>query len=171
MLTAFFLRVFLIGTVTFGGGYAVISALQQELVMRRAWLTAEEFSNGVAAGQLTPGPLLLMITFMGYKIAGFWGALLGTIALFLPTALLVVALSPYYLKLKNAPLTRAALSAVNAAVVALLVSATLDLAGSTLASSMSVLIALFGAALMGPLKKDSALVLIAAGVIGELFLR
>lgn len=85
MLWSFVLSALAIGSFTFGGGYAMISALEQDFVARHAWLTPAEFSNGVAIGQLTPGPLMIMIAFMGYKSAGFWGALLGTIALFLPS--------------------------------------------------------------------------------------
>lgn len=75
-LWLFFLNILSVGCFTFGGGYAMISALQQSIVVRHGWLSSEEFSNGVAVGQITPGPLMIMVAFLGFKIAGFWG---GTI--------------------------------------------------------------------------------------------
>lgn len=69
-----FISTFVMGSLTFGGGYSMISALQQDLVARHVWLTPREFSNS----QITPGPLMMI----GYKMAGFWGTLLGTLGLF-----------------------------------------------------------------------------------------
>jgi hypothetical protein len=85
-----FITTFKVGALTFGGGYAMIPVLQHEFVDVRAWLTAREFADGIAVGQITPGPLMIMVAFMGYKIAGIVGALIGTIGLFGPTFILVI---------------------------------------------------------------------------------
>lgn len=171
MLWPFFLNILAIGSLTFGGGYAMISALQQDLVVRNAWLTSEEFSNSVAVGQITPGPLMIMVAFMGYKIAGFPGALLGTLGLFLPSFVLVLFLSRYYQRLQGNPVVEAALKGINAAVVGLLAAATLDLARSSFSSVEAVVIAVTGILLMGPARREPAWVLLSAGLAGAWFLR
>lgn len=171
MLWSFFLRSLAIGCLTFGGGYAMISALHQEFVTRQGWLTPQEFSNGVAVGQLTPGPLMIMIAFVGYKLAGFWGAVLGTVALFIPSACLVLILAPYYQKVRAAPAVQAALKGVNAAVVALLMSASIDLGRASLSSLQPVCILVLALILLNRTGLDTGWVLVIAGIAGALFVR
>lgn len=171
MLWMFFLSTLAIGSLTFGGGYAMISALQQELVVRHAWLTPDEFINGVAIGQITPGPLMIMVSFMGYKIAGFGGALLGTLGIFLPSFLLALFLSRYYTQAQASPPLQAALRGINAAVGGLLAAATLDLARGSLNNPVSVAIAVAGILLIGPARREPVWVLLAAGATGAWLLR
>lgn len=172
MLGAFFLRVLAIGTFTFGGGYAMVSALQQDLVTRHGWLTPGEFSNGVAVGQVTPGPLMIMIAFLGYKIAGVWGALLGTVGLFAPSFVAVLVLSRYYQRFKASPRLEAALKGVSAAVAGLLAAASVDLARTALGHPATIIIAAASAALIaGTRRLDPGWVLLASGVAGALLLR
>lgn len=162
MLGAFFLRVLAIGTFTFGGGYAMVSALQQDLVTRHGWLTPGEFSNGVAVGQVTPGPLMIMIAFLGYKIAGVWGALLGTVGLFAPSFVAVLVLSRYYQRFKASPRLEAGL----------LAAASVDLARTALGHPATIIIAAASAALIaGTRRLDPGWVLLASGVAGALLLR
>jgi chromate transporter len=149
----------------------MISTLQQDLVTRLGWLTSAEFSNGVAVGQVTPGPLMIMIAFMGYRIAGFWGALLGTIALFLPSGIMVFVLAPQYEKTRDSVVVRAALKGINAAVVAVIAAAAMDLGANVMARPAYLVIAVIGVALMGFKKIDPSWVLISAGAVGGLFLR
>ena len=82
----------------------MITPLHYELVTHYGWMTEAEFSSAVAIGQVTPGPLMIMVAFMGYKIAGFAGATLGTLGLFLPSALIVLAIASSYLHRKDAPI-------------------------------------------------------------------
>ena len=171
ILWSFFVRILSIGSMTFGGGYAMISALQQELVARRAWLTQSEFSSGVAMGQVTPGPLMIMIAFLGYKIAGIWGALLGTIGLFLPSFIFVLLLSKYHERVKTSPITKAILRGVNAAVVGLLAAAVVNLGTGSLNGIAPIVITLAGALLMGFAGIEPAWVLLGAGILGVLFIR
>jgi len=171
VLWPFFVRVLGIGAMTFGGGYAMISALQQELVARRAWLTQSEFGSGVAVGQITPGPLMIMIAFLGYKIAGIWGAFLGTIGLFMPSFLLVLLLSKYHERVKTSPITKAMLRGVNAAVVGLLAAAVVNLSIGSLSGITPLVIALAGALLIGLAGIEPAWVLLGAGVLGALFIK
>ena len=88
MLWEFFLITLKVGTFAYGGAYAMIAPLHYDLVTRLGWLTETQFSSSVAVGQITPGPLMVMVGSMGYKIAGVPGATRGTIGLFPPTALI-----------------------------------------------------------------------------------
>lgn len=78
---AIFLR---IGSITFGGGFVMIPLIESEAVDAHHWLTHQEFADATALGQITPGPVLISATFIGYRVAGTLGALVATISIFLP---------------------------------------------------------------------------------------
>lgn len=168
MLWDFLLVVLKVGTFGFGGGYSMITPLHYELVTHYGWLTETEFSSAVAAGQLSPGPLMIMVAFMGYKVAGLAGAALGTLGLFLPSAILVVALSGSFLRFKDAPAMRGLTRGVSLAVVGLLAAVVVDLAGSALQAPTDVVIAVGAFLAAGPLKRDPILVLLGSGGVGLL---
>ena len=84
-----------ISLTLFGGGYVVIPALHELFVDNLNWLTSAEFADGIAIGQITPGPIFITATFIGYKVAGITGALLATLAMFTPPAVLTVLLSRF----------------------------------------------------------------------------
>lgn len=168
MLWNFFLITLKVGTFAFGGGYAMISPLHYELVAHFGWLTEAEFTSAVAIGQVTPGPLMIMIAFMGYKIAGVLGATVGTIGLFLPSALIVLAIAGSYLRFKDAPIVQGAMRGVTAAVTGLLAAVVVDLGRSAILGPFYALVAVAAFILAGPLKQDPIVVLIGAGAAGLL---
>jgi chromate transporter len=166
-----FLHILAIGALTFGGGYAMISALQQDLVARHGWLSPAEFSNGVAAGQVTPGPLMLMVAFLGYKLAGIWGALAATVALFAPSFLAVLLLGRSLDRLVLSPRLAAALKGVNAAVAGLLAAAALDMGRRSLTDPVLWALAAVSLAALGlSRRQDPTWIILGAGVAGALLL-
>ena len=90
-----------ISLTLFGGGYVVIPALHELFVDNLNWLTSAEFADGIAIGQITPGPIFITATFIGYKVAGITGALLATLAMFTPPAVLTVLLSRFCRSVKS----------------------------------------------------------------------
>ncbi|MGK5086739.1 chromate transporter, partial [Bdellovibrionota bacterium FG-2] len=82
------------GAFLFGSGLAIVPMLEAEVVQRFHWLTHSEFLDGIAIGQLTPGPLLMTVTFVGYKVAGLLGACLATFGVFFPAFFLVLGILP-----------------------------------------------------------------------------
>ncbi len=111
-LAAAFLRV---GLLAFGGSTGVLAELEHQLVQEHHWLSATEFADSFALGQLTPGPALLMVGFAGFRIAGIAGAIVSMVAIFLPSALLMcVAIANWQLLRRSAWLNsaRRGLSAV-----------------------------------------------------------
>ncbi|MTJ24045.1 chromate efflux transporter [Dolichospermum sp. UHCC 0352] len=128
-LGLFFLKV---GSVLFGGGYLLIAFLQGGLVEEFGWLTQQQLLDAIAIGQFTPGPVLSTATFIGYIIAGFPGAIVATVGIFLPSFLLVAALNPFMNPIRNSSWTRPFLDAVNVSAVALMVLTTIQLGIATL---------------------------------------
>ena len=112
-----------VGAFSFGGGLSMIAFMQEQVVNQMHWLTAREFLDGLALGQLTPGPILMVAAFVGYKLAGIAGALAAGAAIFLPSFLLMLALLPWFARIKQWQWMRAALKGVVPAVIGVLVVA------------------------------------------------
>ncbi len=125
----FFLKV---GSVLFGSGYVLVAFLEGGLVREHGWLTKAQLLDAIAIGQFTPGPVLSTSTFIGYLIAGFPGAVVATIAIFLPSFLFVVLLNPLVPRLRASKWASAFLDAVNVSSVALMGVVTLNLSQTTL---------------------------------------
>ena len=93
-LLRLFATFFKIGAFTFGGGYAMIALLENEFVAKKQWIDQEEFLDMVAIAESTPGPVAInSATYLGYHMAGFWGALVSTVAVVLPSFLIIFAIS------------------------------------------------------------------------------
>ena len=120
-----------IGMVLFGSGYVLVAYLQDELVTARGWLTGQQLLDAVAAGQITPGPVLSTATFVGYQMAGLAGAAVATAAIFLPAFVLVAMVSPWVATLRRSPWSARFLDAVNMSAVALMAAAVVWLAQGT----------------------------------------
>lgn len=124
-LGLFFLKV---GSILFGSGYVLIAFIEGELVNQNGWLTQQQLLDAIAIGQFTPGPVLSTSTFIGYVIAGFPGAIVATVGIFLPSFVFVMILNPLIPKLRNSQWTSAFLDAVNVSAVGLMTVVTLQLA-------------------------------------------
>ena len=107
----------------FGGGYVVIPAMHNLLVEGLKWVTSKEFADGIALGQVTPGPIFVSATFVGYKVAGVLGAILATIAIFLPSAVLMVISTQIMESIKNSPVIQAAFKGLRPAVIGMIIAA------------------------------------------------
>jgi len=123
-LTVIFLK---IGAISFGGGYVMIPILQWEVVDHLGWLTLKQFLDGILLSYVTPGPLLILATFVGYFVKGLPGAILSTLGVFLPPVLIIFLLYPFYEQVKTSRWVRPALQGILAALVAMLALVTLEL--------------------------------------------
>jgi len=113
-LAWFFLKV---GSLIYGGGLVIVPFIEQEVVNTLGWLTPKEFLDGLALGQMTPGPVVITATFIGYKVGSYWGALVATAAIFLPSFLFIFLGAAYLEKIEHSPTVQAFLKPVNAAAV------------------------------------------------------
>lgn len=109
--------------ILFGGGFVFIPLIQEVVVETLGWVKLEAFTTAIALGQITPGPILISATFIGYAVAGVLGALVATVAIFTPPALLMVLSAKLLARLKRWRWMQAALRGIRAAVVGMIVAA------------------------------------------------
>ena len=140
-LGLFFLKV---GALLFGSGMVLFAFIQRDVVSRYGWLTPQQLLDAIAAGQMTPGPVLSSATFIGYLVAGWPGAVVSTFAVFLPSFLIVALVGPWILHLHRSPVAQAFLRGVNAAVVALILSVAVALFRSSVVDLWTGLILVAG---------------------------
>ncbi len=157
---------FKIGLVFFGGGFVLIPVLHQHLVTRLGWLTPREFMDGVAISNLTPGPIAVLSTFAGYRMAGVTGAVLATVALMLPALVLMLAISRQYQRHSGNEWVRHFLAGVNPAVVALVLSAAVMLRRDALRSWQDWIFAAAALAVIGRLRWHPAILLACGAAAG-----
>ncbi|MBQ8225350.1 MAG: chromate transporter [Bacteroides sp.] len=124
-----FYTFFKIGLFGFGGGYAMLSMIQGEVVTRYGWLTAQEFTDIVAVSQMTPGPIgINCATYVGFTSTGsVFGSMLATFAVMLPSFILMLTISRFFLKYQKHPVVESVFRGLRPAVVGLLASAALVL--------------------------------------------
>src|SRR5207249_1083891 len=158
------LYVFLkIGAFTFGGGYVMVPFLEGEVVRKFGWLNHREFVDSVALGQITPGPVVITATFVGYKVLGMFGACLATIAVFLPSYCLTLAVSFYYQRFKSNKVLQAFLRGISPSVVGMLASATFSIGRISVHSWVGFFIALATLVVALRFKVSSLWIILAAG--------
>lgn len=113
-----------IGALSFGGGYAAMPLIQQQVVTLHGWLSLSEFADLITISQMTPGPIAInSATFVGTRVGGFWGALCATTGCVLPSCLLVSLLAWAYLKYGHLSIIQDVLSSLRPAVIAMIASA------------------------------------------------
>jgi len=95
-----------IGALAFGGGFTMIPLIQYEVVDHFHWLTTKEFLDGIALGQVTPGPIMITATFIGYKLSGLFGALIATIGIFSSSFFILILLIPHYDRLRRVEIVK-----------------------------------------------------------------
>jgi chromate transporter len=165
-LLRLFLSFLKIGAVVFGSGYVLLAFLQTEFVERLRWLTEKQLLDAVAVGQFTPGPLSATATFIGYVVAGWPGAVVATVGIFLPGFLLVAVSGPFLPRLRRSAVAAAALDGVVAGSLALMAVVAMQLARASIVDSRTLIV--FGVSLIALLRfrVNSAWVVAGAAVVG-----
>jgi chromate transporter len=150
-----------IDVFAFGGGFASVPLMFRELVETRSWLPESVFLDGIALGQVTPGPIVITATFAGYQIAGLAGATVGTVSIFLPSLFAVVLVEPWFERLRSRVAFRAATRGFVLSFVGLLASVTIQFARLVSWNAASVTLALL--ALVALLRKVDVVWVVLAG--------
>lgn len=155
-----------IGCILYGSGYVLFAFLDTELVAT-GLLTRQQLMDAIAIGQFTPGPVFSSVTFIGFQINGWSGAIVSTIAIFLPSFVFVALLNPLVKKLRNSRALSAFLDAVNVASVAIIAAVCLIMSKETITDWRTIAIALISAIIVFKFKKiNSAFVVLGGSLLG-----
>jgi chromate transporter len=147
-LGVLFLTLLKIGCILYGGGYVLVTFLRADFVDRLGWLTEQQLLDAVAAGQVTPGPLLSTVTFIGYILGSWPGALLATVGVFLPSFAVVAVAGPLIPSLRRLPWTAALLDGVSVGALALMAGVAWQLGRAAIVDVPTAVLAVVGAILL-----------------------
>ncbi len=145
-----------IGIFAFGGGFTTIPLIQHQVVDSLGWLTVPQFIDGIAMGQITPGPVFITATFIGYRVAGIFGAIIATLAIFTPSIALMLGLSDIHAKVKNLKIVKVIVKGFLTGFIGLLVAVTLQFAFKSLINWQAWIIFIGSLFWLMYLKKDAA---------------
>lgn len=164
-LTTLFLTCLKIGAVWFGGGYILVAYFDGEFVRGLNWLTRQELLDAIAVGQFTPGPFLSSATFIGYQIAGVFGALAATIGIIIPSFVFVLILNPIIPRLRKSKLLSSFLDAVNVSAVAVMFVVGIKLGIEVIVDWQTWVIAVLSVTALFTIKKINVAYIIFGGAI------
>lgn len=155
-LSGLFLIFLKVGAVLYGSGYVLLAFLRNDLVVNLGWLTDQQLLDAVAIGQFTPGPVFTTATFVGFVVAGWPGAIVATVGIFLPSFLFVAALGPLIPRLRDSALLASLLDGVNVAALGLMAAVTWQLGRAAIFDWLTALLAVVAAVLLWRFKLNSA---------------
>ncbi|NCB75847.1 MAG: chromate efflux transporter [Negativicutes bacterium] len=165
-LAALFVTFFKIGAVLYGSGYVLLAFLWKDFVQNYQVLTSQQLLDAVAIGQVTPGPVFTTATFIGYVIAGIPGAIVATIAIFLPSFVFVPVISIFLSKIKNSAIASDFLAGVIVASLALMASVTWTLAMSSVIDWLTALLAMLSCIAIFKYRVNTTWLIFGGGAIG-----
>ena len=155
-----------IGAVVWGSGYVLLAFLRTDFVQHLHWLTDRQLVDAVAVGQLTPGPVFTTATFIGYLVAGVPGALLATLAIFLPSFLFVALLYPLVPRIRRSAVASAALDGVNVAALGLIAGVAWELGRAALVDAFTVVLSVAALGILLRYRANSAWLIGAGAILG-----
>jgi chromate transporter len=167
-LPQLFLTFLKIGAVLYGSGYVLLAFLRADFVVRFGWLTDQQLMDAIAIGQVTPGPVFTTATFIGFVLGGIPGALLATLAIFLPSFIFVAISNPLIPRIRNSAWVSGLLDGVNVASLGLMAAVTWQLGRASLTGLLPILIALSSFVLLVWFKVNSTWLIAGGGLIGLL---
>ncbi len=162
-LLLFFLKA---GSLTFGSGLVIVPFLEKGLVQNTGWLDERQFLVAVAMGMLSPGPVVITATFVGYVVAGFWGSLVSTVGIFLPSFLLVLIVAPILIRYRSNPNVQGFVKGAYAAAIGTILGACVLLGRIAIGDWLTALVALGSLIVLFRWKVSNPLLVAATAIIG-----
>ena len=162
-LLTFFLKA---GSLTFGSGLVIVPFLEKGLVQQTGWLSEREFLVAVAMGMISPGPVVITATFVGYLVAGFWGSLVATIGIFLPSFLLVLIVAPILVRYRTNPNVQGFVKGAYAAAIGTILGACVLLGKIAIGDWLTALVAIGSLVVLFRWKVSNPLLVAATAIIG-----
>jgi len=156
-----------VGAFAFGGGYAMIPLISEEVVTYRGWLEMEEFIDVIAISQGTPGPIAInSATFVGFKVAGVIGSITATLGVVLPSFVIMMVLGRLFLRYKEVPVVKHMLSGIRPVVVALILAAAFSVLPNSITGIIPAIVAAVVIIAIVVFDVDPILLLVLSGVMG-----
>jgi chromate transporter len=165
-LTALFLVFLKIGAILFGGGYVLVALIRSNLVAGLGWISERQLLDAIAMGQVTPGPLSTTATFIGYLLGGLPGAVIATVAIFLPAFFFVAISGPLVPRLRQSALAGAVLDGVNVAALALIAVVSWQLFRSAVVDGTTLVMAALSLFLLIVYRVNSVWLVVGGALIG-----
>jgi chromate transporter len=162
-LILFFLKA---GSLTFGSGLVIVPFLEKGLVQQNGWLTPRDFLIAVAVGMLSPGPVVITATFVGFIVAGFWGSLASTVAIFLPSFVFVLVAAPLLQRHRANPNVQGFIKGAYGAAIGTILGASVLLGKIAVGDAVTVLLGVVALVLLFRFKISNPVLIAAAAVIG-----
>ncbi len=162
-LLLFFLKA---GSLTFGSGLVIVPFLEKGLVRQTGWLDERQFLVAVAIGMISPGPVVITATFVGYLVAGFWGSLVSTVGIFLPSFLLVLIVAPILVRHRANPNVQGFVRGAYAAAIGTILGACVLLGKIAIGDWLTALVALASLVVLFRWKVNNPLLVAATAIIG-----
>jgi chromate transporter len=162
-LLLFFLKA---GSLTFGSGLVIVPFLEQGLVQQFGWLDQRQFLIAVAIGMISPGPVVITATFVGYLVAGFWGSVVSTVGIFLPSFLLVLIAAPLLARHRGNPNVQGFVKGAYAAAIGTILGACILLGRIAVGDWLTTLLGLVSLAVLFRWKVSNPLLIAATAAIG-----
>jgi chromate transporter len=154
------------GSLTFGSGLVIVPFLEKGLVQQTGWLNGREFLVAVAVGMLSPGPVVITATFVGFLVAGFWGSLVATVGIFLPSFLLILFVAPILVRHQANPNVRGFVKGTYGAAIGTILGACVLLARIAIGDWLTALIAAGSLTVLFRWKVSNPLLIGATALIG-----
>lgn len=162
-LILFFLKA---GSLTFGSGLVIVPFLEQGLVQQYGWLDERQFLIAVAIGMISPGPVVITATFVGYLVAGFWGSVVSTVGIFLPSFFLVLVIAPILARHRTNPNVQGFVKGAYAAAIGTILGACILLGRTAIGDWLTALIGLTSLAVLFRWKVNNPLLILATSLVG-----
>jgi chromate transporter len=171
-LTQLALTFLKIGAFGFGGPFSLLAIMEKETVERRKWLTAEDFTQSVGIGTLTPGPIFFAATvYIGLRLRGIPGAVVCGLCSLLPSFILVLAIAALYVELQTSLLVMAIVHGISVGVIGLFVSVVIKTGRSTMKDLWGAAIVMVAFILLALFKADPLVLIVSAAVLGGFLLQ
>ncbi len=155
-----------IGTFTFGGGIVIIPMIEKEVVTNYGWLTHTEFIDAITLGQITPGPVIVSGTFIGYKACGILGAIVATVSVILPSFIMICLATEAIKKFRENKILANFLRGARVAVIGMVFDAGVSIGAGSLVDTKTILIAATSIICLFKYKVNPIWILLGAGIVG-----
>jgi len=156
------------GAFVFGSGLAIVPFLNQGVVQQYGWLTEHQFLDAVAVAMITPGPVVITVAFIGYLVAGFWGATMAALGIFLPVYIFTIVPAPWFKRHRDNAQLKAFVQGATAAATGAIAGAVVVLGLRSIFDIPTALIGVVSLVLLWRFKLQEPVLVTAAGLVGLL---